>query len=120
MIQWRMQLLFSRDTSVWPFYFKLSVCVSFAHVTFHTLNQQLEQKLNRVLRRKMTAIAHDKYFARSNYYHLEQKMKDADVRLTEDITKLAEGFTQILSRATFTATNGVRDHLHRDFVASML
>ena len=114
MIQWRMQLLFSRDTSVWPFYFKLSVAVSFAHVTFHTLNQQLEQKLNRVLRRKMTTIAHDKYFARSNYYHLEQKMKDADVRLTEDITKLAEGFTQILSRATFTATNGVV------FVASML
>ena len=36
------------------------------------INQQLEQKFQRVIRRKLTAVAHGKYFSHSNYYHLEQ------------------------------------------------
>ena len=34
-------------------------------------------------------------------------MKDADVRLTEDVQRLAEGFTSFFSRGAYTVTSGI-------------
>ena len=68
----RMRLMFLRDPVRFAPYYRLSVLLVFSHVTSNIINQQLEQKFQRVIRRKLTAVAHGKYFSHSNYYHLEQ------------------------------------------------
>jgi ABC-type uncharacterized transport system fused permease/ATPase subunit len=67
----------------------------------------VRDQLARKWRAKLSKTLQDEYFASSNFYHAEQHMKDSDVRMTEDVKALAEGFTEFFTAGTYTATTGV-------------
>ena len=51
--------MFLRDPVRFAPYYRLSVLLVFSHVTSNIINQQLEQKFQRVIRRKLTAVQPD-------------------------------------------------------------
>eukprot|EP01050_Picozoa_sp_SAG11_P024813 SAG11_NODE_5396_length_1573_cov_1.499322_1_plen_294_part_00 len=67
----------------------------------------VRDRLARIWREKLTDILHEEYFANSAYYHVEQKMQDADSRITEDARLLSDGFTRFFTAGIYTATTGV-------------
>eukprot|EP01051_Picozoa_sp_SAG22_P005819 SAG22_NODE_359_length_11758_cov_4.094254_10_plen_131_part_00 len=67
----------------------------------------VRDRLSRIWREKLTDIVHEEYFANSGYYHVEQKMQDADSRITEDVRVLSDGFTRFFTAGIYTATTGV-------------
>lgn len=82
---------------------KLSLCNNLVDNFVNYVRDQLARKW----RAKLSKTLQDEYFASANYYHAEQHMKDSDVRMTEDVKSLAEGFTEFFTAGTYTATTGV-------------
>ena len=56
---------------------------------------------------KITRVLHGKYFDRANYYHVEQTIKDADIRMTDEAWKVADGFAEFLDAGLYNVCTGV-------------
>jgi ATP-binding cassette subfamily D (ALD) protein 3 len=100
-------LLYTRDWVRYRAFVRYALTVGLLRIIFETIYNQIRDRLSRKWRTKLTTMVHEEYFGSSNYYHVEAKMRDADVRITEDIKMLAEGFTSFFGAATYTATTGI-------------
>ena len=99
-------LLYTRDWGLYRAFVVYAVKLGIGRILLQQIYEQFRDSLARKWRTKLTAVLHDEYFASSNYYHVETEMRDADLRITEDVKQLAEGFSQFFSAATYTATIG--------------
>ena len=52
---------------------------------FGTISGQVEARLSRRWRLRLTDVGHGRYFEGASYYRVEREMKDADLRLTDDV-----------------------------------
>ena len=100
-------LLISRNTTAYRAYVFYSIRLSLSNNLLDNTVNYVRDQLARKWRAKLTKTMQDEYFASSNFYHAEQHMKDSDVRMTEDVKALAEGFTEFFTAGTYTATTGV-------------
>eukprot|EP00936_MAST-01D_sp_MAST-1D-sp1_P000851 g851.t1 len=100
-------LLISRDADAYASFvvrqLKISIADQFLRLGMRLLQAHLELRW----RERLTQILHKRYFRGTNYYCLESKMTDVDQRITEDVKKLSEGFSQFFASGTYTITTGV-------------
>ena len=100
-------LLFLRDRVAFRAFFIEQVILGLSSRFLDAVSNYMRDRLGRIWREKMTDIMHRDYFANSAYYHVEQKIQDADSRITEDIKLLADGFTKFYTAGMYTATTGI-------------
>ena len=72
---------------------------------FGTISGQVEARLARRWRLRLTDVGHSRYFEGANYYRVEREMKDADLRLTDDVQRLAHGCTSFFTQGVHTGSS---------------
>eukprot|EP01043_Picozoa_sp_COSAG02_P032391 COSAG02_NODE_2162_length_9623_cov_3.592923_3_plen_603_part_00 len=70
---------------------------------FGTISGQVDARLARRWRLRLTDVGHSRYFEGANFYRVEREMKDADLRLTDDVSRLAHGCTSFFTQGVHTA-----------------
>ena len=71
------------------------------------VSNYLKKRLSLQWKARLTRKVHEKYFDQANYYHIENVMKDADSRMTEEVEKVADGFTEFLNAGVFNLSTGI-------------
>ena len=87
-------LLYTRNGADYRAFVLYQLRLSFSNNLLENCGNLVRDSLSRQWREKLTHTMHSKYFAKSNYYHAEQHMKDSDVRITEDVKELSDGFAK--------------------------
>ena len=100
-------LLYLRDAASYRKFVFYSIRLSLTNNLLNNMVNFVRDSLARKWRIKLTGTLHSEYFSGSNFYHAEQHMKDSDVRCTEDVKALAEGFTEFFTAGAYTACTGV-------------
>ena len=91
-------LLYTRNGADYRAFVLYQLRLSFSNNLLENCGNLVRDSLSRQWREKLTHTMHSKYFAKSNYYHAEQHMKDSDVRITEDVKELSDGFAKCAPR----------------------
>ena len=104
MMQESMALSFARDRAAFQNYLVRSTIFSVAGNLFGTISGQVQARLGRRMRLRLTDIGHSLYFEGANYYRVERQLQDADLRLTDDASAVAYGCTSFFTQAVSTTT----------------